>query len=135
MSIIDVVKRKLKEREERKDRESEERLERTRQERITLEKRAGIERSRQAEEKRIARAKKTIASGNTGGVAGFLQGIGKSMSAPKRRGKRSTRGLENGFDAIGSGGSFEPPRFEDPFAPRGRKGKKGMPKFKEIRFD
>ena len=135
MSIVDVVKRKLKEREDRKTVQSAKDLRAAKLERIRLEGKATIARKREVEESRIKKAKATLAKTSGGGVTGFLQGLAKGMDSPKRRGKRSTRGLENGFDSIGSNGGFEPPRFEDPFSPpRGRKGKKGMPKFKEPHF-
>ena len=134
MSIVDVVKRKLKEREDRKTVQSAKDLRAAKVERIRLEGKATIARKREVEESRIKKAKATLAKTSGGGVTGFLQGLAKGMDSPKRRGKRSTRGLENGFDSIGSNGGFAPPRFEDPFAPPRRKGKKGIPKFKEPHF-
>jgi len=120
MSIIDVVKRKLKEREDEKEAREERRLVESRVERIKLEKRASVIRSTEREKKRIEKAKKTI-GGGSGGVAGFLQGIGKGMNAPRRKGKKG-----DGMYTFEGG-------FDDLFGPQRRQGK--VRKFKEIRFD
>jgi hypothetical protein len=60
-------------------------------------------------------------SGGSGGVAGFLQGIGKGMNAPRRKGKKG-----DGMYTFEGG-------FDDLFGPQRRQGK--VRKFKEVRFD